>query len=150
MTAEEFNDLPLAARQFIEKQQGCLSCGNAQDIDSLYKKYQIVQKKSLFTLRTGAVSYKTDSGAHGVLYPIHPKDSEEKVKEKLQTALIVFEKAPGRFSDFQEEKIKAILTEGTEGSEGSEGSEEKAAKPLFGAAKKAAEAKAAKEAESLD
>lgn len=142
MNTEEFNDLPLAARQYIEKQQGCLSCGNSQDVATLYKKYLIMQKKSLFTLRTGAVSFKTDSGRHGVLYPIHPSDSGDEVRAKLETALLVFEKAPNRFSDFREENIRAVLAQKTEG--------EKPVKQLHGAAKKAAEAKAAKEANELD
>lgn len=68
MTADEFNALPLEARQFIEKQQGCQSCGNAQDIDGLYKRYLVMKKKALFTLRTGAVPYKDKDGKGGVLY----------------------------------------------------------------------------------
>ena len=143
MTAEEFNDLPLAARQFIEKQQGCLSCGSSQDIDTLYKKYLVMKNKALFTLRTGAVPYKTKDGKGGVLYPIQPKDTEEVIKGKLKEALIVFALRPGKFSDFDEDKIKAILAE-------EPAAEEPAVKQLHGAAKKAAEAKAAKEAVDSD
>ena len=131
MTAEEFNLLPLQAREYIEKQQGCMSCGKSQDIDTLYKNYILMSKKALFTLRMGAVSYITEAGDGGVLYPIHPSDSDGVVKEKLATALKVYAVAPGKFSDIQEEKIEKILAA-------------KVAKPLAGAAKAAAEKKAAK------
>jgi hypothetical protein len=141
MTAEEFNALPLSARQFIEKQQGCLSCGSSQDIDSLYKKYLTMKNKALFTLRTGAVPYQTEDGKGGVLYPIQPKDTEEVIKGKLKEALIVYALRPGKFSDFDEDKIKAILA--------AEPAEPEV-KQLHGAAKKAAEAKAAKEAAESD
>ena len=108
-----------------------MSCGKSQDIDTLYKNYLLMSKKALFTLRMGAISYVTEAGKGGVLYPIHPSDSDEVVKEKLATALQVFAVAPGKFSDIQEEKIEKILAE-------------KAVKPLVGAAKAAAEKKAAK------
>lgn len=137
MTAEEFNALPLLARQYIEQKQGCMSCGKSQDIDTLYKNYLLMSKRALFTLRMGAVSYTTEAGDGGVLYPIHPSDSEAVVKEKLATALKVFAVAPGKFSDIQEEKIEKILAE-------------KAVKPLMGAAKAAAEKKAAKEKAEAD
>lgn len=133
MTAEEFNTLPLLARQYIEQQQGCMSCGKSQDIDTLYKNYLLMSKKALFTLRMGAISYATEAGKGGVLYPIHPSDTEAEVKEKLETALAVFAVAPGKFSDIQEEKIEKILAE-------------KAVKPLAGAAKAAADKKAAAQA----
>jgi hypothetical protein len=139
MRVEEFNALPLEARQYIIKQQGCLSCGKAQDLDTLYKKYQIMTKQKLFTLRVGAVSYKTEDGKSGVLYPLHSKDSEATIKEKLQKALEVHSVAPGRFSEFNERDIKEFLAD-----------VEKPTKPLFGAAKKAADAKAAKVANDLD
>ena len=89
-----------------------------------------MSKKALFTLRMGAISYATEAGKGGVLYPIHPSDSDEAVKEKLATALKVYAVAPGKFSDIQEEKIEKILSE-------------KVVKPLAGAAKAAAEKKAA-------
>lgn len=139
MTAEEFNALPLLARQYIEQKQGCMSCGKSQDIDTLYKNYLLMSKKALFTLRMGAVSYATEAGKGRVLYPIHPSDSDEAVKEKLATALKVFAVAPGKFSDIQEEKIEKLLAV-------------KTPKPLAGAAKAAAEkkAKAIAEADELE
>lgn len=138
MTAEEFNALPLLARQYIEQKQGCMSCGKSQDIDALYKNYLLMSKKALFTLRMGAVSYITKAGKGGVLYPIHPSDSEVVVREKLETALAVYAIVPGKFADIQEEKIQKILAA-------------KVAKPLTGAAKAAAEKKAeADEAAKLE
>lgn len=146
MTNDEFNALPLQARQYITKQKGCLSCGSSQDLASLYKKFLSMKKTSLYTLRVGAVSYKTEDGEHGVLYPINPRDTEDQIKEKLDKAIIVYAKAPSKFSEFNEPEILEII-----GAEPVEDEiEEKPVKPLFGAAKKAAEAKAAKEAADLD
>lgn len=111
MTTDEYNGLPLEARRYIENKQGCQSCGgSSQDIDTIYKNYLVMKKGALFTLRTGAVNYKSADGERtGILYPIHPKDSEEVVKEKLETALIVYAVAPDKFSSIQEEKIEKIL-----------------------------------------
>jgi hypothetical protein len=164
MTTEEFNALPLEARQYIINQQGCASCGKTQDLSTLYKKFLIMQKQKFFTLRIGAVSYKTEDGQGAVLYPLHPKDSESTILEKLKTALKVHEVAPTRFSEFNKRDIEGYIeAQGVEdlgaedlGAEdlGAEdlGAEDKTpeTKPLFGAAKKAAEAKAAKVANDLD
>jgi hypothetical protein len=139
MTTEEFNALPLEARQYIINAQGCASCGKTQDLSTLYKKFLIMQKQKFFTLRIGAVSYKTEDGQGAVLYPLHPKDSESTILEKLKTALKVHEVAPTRFSEFNKRDIEDFLADGQE-----------PVRPLFGAAKKAAEAKAAKVANDLD
>jgi len=136
MTTEEFNALPLAARRWIEQEQGCASCGKSKDVDTLYKNYLLMSKKALYTLRRGAVPYKRENGEGGVLYPIHPKDSEEQIKEKLTQALEVYAVAPNRFDDIQESKIQKIL-----------GETKKA--PLVGAALAAANKKAAKEAAAI-
>ena len=166
MTTEEFNALPLGARRWIEQQQGCASCGKSKDADTLYKNYLLMSKKALFTLRRGAVLYKRENGEGTILYPIHPKDSEEQIKEKLSIALEVYAVAPGRFSDIQEDKIAKILAEEDETEEDeteedeteedeteedeteedeTEEDETQPVKKLYGAAKKAAEAKAAKD-----
>jgi hypothetical protein len=157
MTADEFNSLPFEARYYITKLKGCLSCGNSQDLASLYKKYLNMKKTSLYTLRVGAVSYKTEGGENGVLYPINPKDSDEQIKEKLEKALIVYSVASNKFSHFNEPDIIEIVGAQPVEDEPIEDEpiedepiEDKPAKPLFGAAKKAAEAKAAKEANDLD
>jgi len=134
MTTEEFNALPLQARQYIEKEQAGACCGKVLDVDALYKNYLLMSKKALFALRMGAVNYKTEAGKGGVLYPIHPSDSDEVVREKLATALEVYAIAPGKFDDIQEDKIKKIL-----------GAEPKVVE-LKGAAKAAADKKAAKDA----
>lgn len=147
MTTEEFNLLPLPAREYIEKQQGCVSCGKSQDIDTLYKNYLLMSKKALFTLRMGAVSYKTEAGEGGVLYPIHPSDSDETIKAKLKTALEVHAIAPGKFSDIQEEKIAKILAVDPDADVDPD---EKPAKKLYGAAKAAADKKAAAEVDDLE
>jgi len=141
MTTDEFNALPLQARRWIEQEQGCASCGKSKDVDTLYKNYLLMSKKALFTLRRGAVLYKKENGEGAILYPIHPKDSEEQIKEKLSIALEVYAVAPGRFSDIQEDKIKKILS--------GESGKKAEAKPLVGAALAAANKKAAKEAAAI-
>jgi len=100
-----------------------------------------MSKKALYTLRRGAVPYKRENGEGGILYPIHPKDSEEQIKEKLAQVLEVYAVAPNRFDDIQEDKIKKILS--------GESGKKAEAKPLVGAALAAANKKAAKEAAAI-
>lgn len=150
MSTEDFNALPIEARQYIINQQGCLSCGKAQDLDALYRKFLNMQKQSLYTLRVGAVSYKTEDGKHGVLYPINPKDTQEQVIEKLEKAVEVYAVAPHKFSAFNEPDILELIGAQPVEDEAEKVEDEKTAKPLFGAAKKAAEAKAAKAGSDLD
>jgi hypothetical protein len=174
MKAEEFNALPLEARQFIEKQKGCVSCGGSRDINSLYQKYLAMKKTNLYTLRMGAIPFKTKDGESGLLYPLHPTDSEETILQKLQTAKRVHAVAPAKFADFQAEKINAYLDslddnlggDGLDDNLGGDGLDDDlkanlagesansaAAKQgpiLYGAAKKAAEAKAAAAKKALE
>lgn len=118
MTAEEFNALPLEARRYIEKQKTCLSCGRANDLDAHYKNYLIMKQNQLFTLRTGAVPFKSKkTGQSGVLYPIHPNDSEEQIKNKLRLALELNEVAPNKFSVISILEIEKYLSESQEGQE---------------------------------
>lgn len=99
-----------------------------------------MSKGTLFTLRTGAVNFRSADGKKtGILYPIHPNDSDEVVKEKLQTALEVHAVAPEKFESISEEKIQKVLNAKPEAT---------AAKALTGAAKAAADKKAKAEAEA--
>lgn len=154
MSPEEFNALPLEARRYISNQRSCLSCGKSQDLDTLYKNYLAMIKQALYTLRLGAVLYKKKDGTGGILYPIHPNDSEEVIKEKLSTALEVYAVAPGRFTDIQEEKITKILGAVEVAEIATEAAEtaQKPVKKLFGAAKAAADkkAKASEEVDDLE
>ena len=109
MTAEEFNKLPLDARQFIEKQKPC--CGRSNDLDALYKSFLVMKNTELYLLRIGAVNFKKESGETGILYPIHPTDTEDQVNAKLTIALAVSAVAPDAFEYIQEDKIKVILGE---------------------------------------
>lgn len=142
MNAEQFNALPLEARQYIEKQKACLSCGKSQDLDRHYRNYLAMKNNSLYTLRLGAVVFKDKDGSGKVLYPIFPKDSDGEIKVKLAQALTVHATRPDKFSTFSEDKIKEVLGE-TE-------AEPEVEKPLYGAAKKSAEAKAKKVERSED
>lgn len=85
-----------------------------------------------FTLRIGAVAFKDSKGNGVVLYPVGPNDTDEEARTKLGYALAVNAVAPNRFSFINTEKIEKFLAETPE---------EKA--PLRGAAKAAAEKKAA-------
>jgi len=139
MTADEFNALPLDARQYIEKQKTCLSCGKAQDLNTHLRNFYIMKNGNLFTLRTGAIGYRDADGKGAILYPIHPADSEEVIKSKLAQAVAVHAVAPHKFATFNEEKIEKVLKP----------AEVKKA-PLTGAAKAAADKKAAKAAEEAE
>jgi len=148
MNAEQFNALPLEARQYIEKQRACQSCGKSQDLDRHYRNYLAMKNNSLYTLRLGAVVFKDIDGTGKVLYPIHPKDSEAEIKVKLAQALTVHATRPDKFSTFSEEKILEIL--GAKSDDETEAEKKEVEKPLYGAAKKSAEAKAKKVERSED
>lgn len=180
MTAEEFNALPLEARRYIENQKICVSCGRKNDLDTHYKNYLAMKNNQLFTLRAGAVPFRRESdGEAGVLYPIHPSDTDEQIKDKLKLALELNEVAPDKFSTISVREIEEILASEDEEADGAEDEdpnfgtvgitsnktpeeadaeikeanaklEEKPAKQLFGAAKAAADKKAALEAKELE
>lgn len=172
MTAEEFNALPLEARRYIENQKICVSCGRKNDLDTHYKNYLAMKNNQLFTLRAGAVAFRRESdGEAGVLYPIHPSDTDEQIKDKLKLALELNEVAPDKFSTISVREIEEILGAededpnfGTVGITSNKTPEEadaeikkanaelegKPAKQLFGAAKAAADKKAALEAKELE
>jgi hypothetical protein len=110
MSTEEFNALPLEARRFIEEEMGCASCGKTKDLDSLFKKYQQMQKTSLFVLRNGAVCFsEKKTNERFILYPISSNDTEIELKEKLKNALKINEVKPDSFSSINVEEIKSIL-----------------------------------------
>jgi len=147
MKPEDFNALPLEARRYIEKQKTCLSCGRANDLDAHYRNYLNMKNGNLFTLRTGAVPFKRTNGESGVLYPIHPNDTEDQIKAKLQLALELNAIRPDKFSIISVADIEAILGVTEELTDLQE--DPRPVKKLYGAAKAAADRKAA-EAEELD
>jgi len=152
MKPEDFNALPLEARRYIEKQKTCLSCGRANDLDAHYRNYLNMKNGNLFTLRTGAIAFKRTNGESGVLYPIHPNDTEDQIKVKLRLAMELNVIRPDKFSIISVADIEAILgvTEEVEAEEvEAEEVDPKPVKKLYGAAKAAADRKAA-EAEELD
>lgn len=112
MTTEEFNALPLEARRFIQSQQACLSCGKKNNLDAHYKNYLNMKNQSLFTLRNGAVSFFDEKTKKSqILYPLHPNDSEDQIKEKLKIALRIHAVRPERFSVISVSDIEAKLKE---------------------------------------
>lgn len=112
MTTEQFNALPLEARRFIQSQQNCLSCGKKNNLDAHYKNYLNMKNQSLFTLRNGAVSFFDEKTKKSqILYPLHPNDSEDQIKEKLKIALRIHAVRPERFSVISVSDIEAKLKE---------------------------------------
>lgn len=112
MTTEQFNALPLEARRFIQSQQTCLSCGKKNNLDAHYKNYLNMKNQSLFTLRNGAVSFFDEKTKKSqILYPLHPNDSKDQIKEKLKIALRIHAVRPERFSVISVSDIEAKLKE---------------------------------------
>ena len=110
MTTEFFNALPEAARRFIQTQQTCLSCGKKNNLDAHYKNYLIMKNQSLFTLRNGAISFvDTKTKKSQILYPLHPKDSDEEIKEKLKIALRINAVRPQSFLTISVDEIETEL-----------------------------------------
>ncbi len=71
-----------------------------------------MKNQSLFTLRQGAVSFfdkKTKKSQ--ILYPLHPNDSEDQIKEKLKIALRIHAVRPESFSVISVSDIEAKLKE---------------------------------------
>jgi len=110
MTTEFFNALPEAARRFIQSQQTCLSCGKKNNLDAHYKNYLVMKNQSLFTLRNGAISFvDTKTKKSQILYPLHPKDTDAEIKEKLKIALRINAVRPQSFLTISIEEIEIEL-----------------------------------------
>lgn len=110
MTTEFFNALPEAARRFIQSQQTCLSCGKKNNLDVHYKNYLVMKNKSLFTFRNGAISFlDSKTKKSQILYPLHPKDTDAEIKEKLKIALRINAVRPQSFLTISIEEIEAEL-----------------------------------------
>jgi biotin-(acetyl-CoA carboxylase) ligase len=109
MTKEEFNSLPLEARNFIQKNSGCLSCGNAEaKLTKGYALYLSHIKMSTFVLIGGGVNYSQD-GQKGVLRAVQTADSPFEIKEKIKIAKLIHASNPELFSIFDEKAMDDLL-----------------------------------------
>jgi len=109
MTKEEFNALPLEARRFIERNAGCLACGNSESkLTKAYQLYKDTRLMSAFRLFGGGINYSQDS-QKGVLVGIKPADSPFEIKEKIRIARLVYAVSPEVFISFDEKAIEELL-----------------------------------------
>jgi len=109
MTTEEFNALPLEARHFIQKNAGCLACGNTkQKLDRAYALYLNSKKMATYQLYGGGINYKLGEET-GILYNIKVEDTPMQIREKMRIAKLVREKRPHSFSLYDEAAMDALV-----------------------------------------
>lgn len=109
MTKEEFNSLPLEARSFIQKNAGCLSCGNAEaKLTRGYALYLSFKKMNTYVLFGGGVNY-SQNGQSGVLRAINDKDKPFEVREKISIAKAIHATSPHLFMAFDLDAMDALL-----------------------------------------
>lgn len=109
MTTEEFNALPLEARHFIQKNAGCLACGNTkQKLDKAYALYLNSKKMTTYQLYGGGINYKLGEET-GILYNIKVEDTPMQIREKIRIAKLIREKRPHSFSLYDETAMDALL-----------------------------------------
>ena len=112
MTTDQFNALPIEARRYIEFEQGQLCCGKKIDLNSHYQNYLKMKTETLFTLRTGAISYVDDkTGKGSVLYPIFPDDTDAEVKAKLKLVLRINKVSPEMFALVNVSAIEKLVAD---------------------------------------
>ncbi len=110
MTTETFNSLPLEARNFIQKNAGCLACGNSkQKLDRAYALYLNSKKMATYQLYGGGINYKLGEET-GILYNIKVEDSPLQIREKIRIAKLIREKRPHSFSLYDEVAMDALLS----------------------------------------
>ena len=109
MTKEEFSALPLEARRFIEKNAGCLACGNSESkLTKAYQLYKNSIKMSAYQLFGGGINYNQEE-ERGVLVGIKPTDSPFEIKEKIRIAKLIYAVSPHVFISFDESAIDKLL-----------------------------------------
>jgi len=109
MTKEEFNSLPLEARNFIQKHAGCLSCGNAEaKLTKGYALYLISKKMNTYTIFGGGVNY-SQNGQTGVLRAVNDSDTPFEIREKISIAKAIHATSPHLFMVFNVEAMDALL-----------------------------------------
>jgi len=109
MTKENFNSLPLEARNFIQKHAGCLSCGNAEaKLTKGYALYLTSKKMNTYTIFGGGVNY-SQNGQTGVLRAVNDSDTPFEIREKISIAKAIHASSPHLFMVFNVEAMDALL-----------------------------------------
>lgn len=109
MTKEQFNSLPLEARNFIQKHAGCLSCGNAEaKLTKGYALYLTSKKMNTYTIFGGGVNY-SQNGQTGVLRAVNDSDTPFEIREKISIAKAIHATSPHLFMVFNVEAMDALI-----------------------------------------
>ena len=109
MTKEQFNSLPLEARNFIQKHAGCLSCGNAEaKLTKSYALYLTSKKMNTYTIFGGGVNY-SQNGQTGVLRAVNDSDTPFEIREKISIAKAIHATSPHLFMVFNVEAMDALI-----------------------------------------
>jgi len=109
MTKENYNSLPLEARNFIQKHAGCLSCGNAEaKLTKGYALYLTSKKMNTYTIFGGGVNY-SQNGQTGVLRAVNDADTPFEIREKISIAKAIHATSPHLFMVFNVEAMDALL-----------------------------------------
>ena len=109
MTKEEFNSLPFEARSFIQKNAGCLSCGNAEaKLTKGYALYLNSKKMNIYAIFGGGVNY-SQNGQTGVLRAVNDSDTPFEIREKIAIAKAIHATSPHLFMVFDEQAMDALL-----------------------------------------
>ena len=109
MTKENYNSLPLEARNFIQKHAGCLSCGNAEaKLTKGYALYLTSKKMNTYTIFGGGVNY-SQNGQTGVLRAVNDSDTPFEIREKISIAKAIHATSPHLFMVFNVEAMDALI-----------------------------------------
>jgi hypothetical protein len=109
MTKEDFNSLPLEARNFIQENAGCLSCGNTEaKLANGYALYLNFKKMTTYILMGGGVNF-SQNGKTGVLRAISTEDTPFEIREKAALAKAIYASSPHLFLSFDELAINVLL-----------------------------------------
>lgn len=109
MTKETFNSLPLEARNFIQANAGCLSCGNSEaKLTRGYALYLNSKKMNTYTLFGGAVNYSQE-GERGILRGIKPEDTSDEIREKIRIAKAIYAVSPHLFMAYDEKAMDNLI-----------------------------------------
>lgn len=109
MTTEFYNSLPLEARSFIQKNAGCITCGNTEmKLSNAYELYKSQKIMKAYQIIGGAVNY-SKKGQKGVLTSLNDKDLPKVKRNKIEIARAIHEVQPHMFSIFNEDLINEIF-----------------------------------------
>ena len=109
MTTEFYNSLPLEARSFIQKNAGCITCGNTEmKLSNAYELYKSQKIMKAYQIIGGAVNYSKNK-QRGVLTSLSDKDTPLEIRNKIEIAKAIYNVQPHMFSIFNEVEMSNIL-----------------------------------------